>query len=102
VLQLGREELLIRRRCEVVGIANDFLIALWFVASSLLFFHESTSPRVHESTVSGGHLAVPAGQLRAGHPAVDQDFQACAPVLRPASGDRPGFLIRRFPGPNAA
>ncbi|MER5389235.1 YrhK family protein [Saccharopolyspora sp. NPDC002686] len=40
---IGREELVIRRRYEVAGIVNDFLIALWFIVGSLLFFHESTT-----------------------------------------------------------
>ncbi|MEV0087732.1 YrhK family protein [Saccharopolyspora sp. NPDC050642] len=42
VLRIGREELLIRRRYEVISIVNDFLIAVWFAVGSLLFFHEST------------------------------------------------------------
>ncbi|MGP4021058.1 YrhK family protein [Saccharopolyspora sp. 5N708] len=43
VLRIGREELLVRQRYEVVSIANDFLIALWFIAGSLLFFHRDTA-----------------------------------------------------------
>jgi hypothetical protein len=40
VLTFGRDELVIRRRYEILGIANDILIALWFVAGSVLFFYE--------------------------------------------------------------
>ena len=40
---LGREELTIRKRYEVVSIVNDILIALWFTAGSFLFFSESTT-----------------------------------------------------------
>lgn len=36
-LRLGPEELVIRRRYEVVSIANDFLIAIWFLVGSILF-----------------------------------------------------------------
>lgn len=43
VLRIGHEELLIRKRYEVVSIVNDFLIAIWFIAGSLLFFHEDTA-----------------------------------------------------------
>ncbi|MGW1679851.1 YrhK family protein [Saccharopolyspora sp. NPDC002376] len=43
VLRIGCEELVIRRRYEVVGIVNDFLIAMWFILGSLLFFQESTT-----------------------------------------------------------
>lgn len=40
---LGHEELVIRQRWEVVSIVNDILVALWFIAGSILFFFESTT-----------------------------------------------------------
>ncbi|MDR7301449.1 YrhK family protein [Haloactinomyces albus] len=43
VLRIGHEELLIRRRYEVLSIGNDILIALWFTVGSALFFFESTT-----------------------------------------------------------
>ncbi|MEU4675143.1 YrhK family protein [Amycolatopsis sp. NPDC023774] len=42
MLRFGHGELIIRERYEVLSIAND-LIALWFVAGSVLFFSESLS-----------------------------------------------------------
>lgn len=36
-LRVGHEELFIRRRYEVISITNDFLIAIWFLAGSILF-----------------------------------------------------------------
>jgi hypothetical protein len=36
-LKIGNEELIIRRRYEVLSIINDFLIAVWFLAGSILF-----------------------------------------------------------------
>ncbi len=39
----GHEELVLRRRYEILSIGNDLLIALWFVAGSVLFFWESTA-----------------------------------------------------------
>lgn len=36
-LRLGHEELVIRRRYEVLSIINDFLIAIWFLVGSILF-----------------------------------------------------------------
>ena len=42
-LTLGHEELVIRRRYEVLSIGNDFLIAVWFVIGSVLFFSSSTT-----------------------------------------------------------
>lgn len=33
----GHEQLVIRRRYEVLSILNDFLIALWFLLGSVLF-----------------------------------------------------------------
>lgn len=36
-VRLGREELIIRRRYEVLSIINDFLIAIWFLIGSILF-----------------------------------------------------------------
>ena len=43
VIHLGAEELVIRKRYEVLSIANDLLIGLWFIIGSFLFFSESTS-----------------------------------------------------------
>lgn len=43
VLRIGDDELVIRRRYEVLSIVNDMLIALWFVVGSVLFFWESTT-----------------------------------------------------------
>lgn len=40
---IGREELVIRQRWEVVSIINDILVAVWFVIGSILFFRESTT-----------------------------------------------------------
>ncbi|MDI5986590.1 YrhK family protein [Halomonas sp. M4R5S39] len=40
-LHLGREELVIRRRYETLSIVNDFLIAIWFLAGSILFLYPS-------------------------------------------------------------
>ena len=36
-LTFGHEQLIIRRRYEVLSILNDFLIALWFLIGSILF-----------------------------------------------------------------
>ncbi|SFK64044.1 YrhK family protein [Methylophaga sulfidovorans] len=38
---IGHEQLQIRRRYEVASIFNDFLIALWFLAGSILFLFPS-------------------------------------------------------------
>lgn len=38
-LKLGHEELVIRRRYEVISIANDFFIAIWFLIGSILFLY---------------------------------------------------------------
>jgi hypothetical protein len=40
VLTFGHDELVIRRRYEVLSIVNDILIGLWFVAGSILFFSD--------------------------------------------------------------
>lgn len=42
-LHVGHDELVIRRRYETMSIANDVLIALWFVTGSILFFWSSTA-----------------------------------------------------------
>lgn len=36
-LKLGHEELIIRRRYEMISITNDFFIAIWFLLGSVLF-----------------------------------------------------------------
>ena len=38
VLRIGREELVIRQRYEVISIANDILIGLLFLVGSIFFF----------------------------------------------------------------
>ncbi|MEZ0163147.1 YrhK family protein [Kineococcus sp. LSe6-4] len=42
-VRLGPDELVLRQRYEVLSIVNDVLVALWFVAGSILFFWESTT-----------------------------------------------------------
>jgi hypothetical protein len=42
-LRIGHAELIIRQRYEALSIANDVIIALWFLAGSILFFWESTA-----------------------------------------------------------
>lgn len=37
ILQIGEEELIVRRRYETASIFNDFLIALWFIIGSACF-----------------------------------------------------------------
>jgi len=37
--RLGHEELIIRRRYEVISIINDFFIAIWFLFGSILFLY---------------------------------------------------------------
>lgn len=40
-LTIGHEQVIIRRRYEVLSIANDFLIAIWFLIGSILFLWPS-------------------------------------------------------------
>ncbi len=42
-LRIGRDELVIRQRYEVLSIANDILVGLWFIVGSILFFWTSTT-----------------------------------------------------------
>ncbi|MEJ5915822.1 YrhK family protein [Pseudokineococcus sp. 1T1Z-3] len=42
-LHLGREELVLRQRYEVLSIVNDILVAAWFIAGSVLFFSPATT-----------------------------------------------------------
>lgn len=42
-IRIGHDELIVRQRWEAASIANDFLIAVWFVIGSVLFFWESTT-----------------------------------------------------------
>lgn len=41
--RIGHDELVIRRRYETLSIANDILVALWFLVGSILFFDEATT-----------------------------------------------------------
>ncbi|MFR9673867.1 YrhK family protein [Streptomyces sp. TR06-5] len=40
-IRIGHDELVIRRRYEAASILNDAIIALWFVAGSVMFFYDS-------------------------------------------------------------
>ena len=42
-IRIGQDELIVRQRWEVASIANDILIAVWFVIGSILFFWTSTT-----------------------------------------------------------
>lgn len=41
IITVGHDEIVIRRRYEFASIANDFLIALWFLVGSILFLYPS-------------------------------------------------------------
>ncbi len=41
IVHMGPEELVIRHRYEVLSIANDILIGIWFVIGSFFFFFET-------------------------------------------------------------
>lgn len=41
-VRIGREEVVVRHRYEVLSIINDVFIGLWFTVGSVLFFSEST------------------------------------------------------------
>lgn len=43
VVRVGREEMIIRQRYEALSVTNDFLIAMWFIIGSVLFFSPATS-----------------------------------------------------------
>jgi hypothetical protein len=38
VVTLGHEQLVIHRRYETASILNDFLVAIWFLVGSVMFF----------------------------------------------------------------
>ncbi|MFJ6677843.1 YrhK family protein [Microbacterium sp. NPDC091382] len=40
---IGPDEIVIRRKYEVVSILNDVMVAAWFIVGSILFFSESTT-----------------------------------------------------------
>ena len=40
-LRIGREELVVRQRYQVISIANDVRIGLWFLIGSFMFFSET-------------------------------------------------------------
>lgn len=42
-LDIAGRELVLHNRYEILSILNDVLIALWFIAGSILFFQESTT-----------------------------------------------------------
>ena len=42
-IHIGRDELIIRKRYEVLSIVNDILVALWFIVGSILFFSDATT-----------------------------------------------------------
>lgn len=64
-LRIGHEELVIRQKYETLSIVNDVLMALWFLAGSILFFWESTQTAATWCFVLGSlqFLARPALRL---------------------------------------
>ncbi|WDF33147.1 YrhK family protein [Arthrobacter agilis] len=42
-VDLGGRRLILHNRYETLSIANDALIAVWFIVGSILFFHESST-----------------------------------------------------------
>ena len=42
-IHIGHDELIIRKRYEVLSIVNDILVALWFIVGSILFFSDATT-----------------------------------------------------------
>lgn len=81
VIHVGREELVIKRRYEVASIANDALIALWFVTGSIMFFSERWT--------TAGTWCFLMRQHRATGPARDPSHPAPAPAAR----SLPGALV---------
>ena len=43
ILHVGHDELVIRRRYELLSVVNDLLIGTWFLIGSFLFFSASTT-----------------------------------------------------------
>jgi hypothetical protein len=41
ILTIGHEQLVIRRRYEMISIINDFFIAIWFLLGSVFFLYPS-------------------------------------------------------------
>lgn len=41
--RIGHDEVVLRRRYEVLSIVNDILVALWFIVGSVLFFSPTTT-----------------------------------------------------------
>ncbi len=41
-LRIGHDEIVLRKRYEILSIVNDILVGLWFIVGSVLFFFEST------------------------------------------------------------
>lgn len=42
-IRVGHDEIVLRRRYEILSISNDALIAIWFIIGSMLFFSPDTS-----------------------------------------------------------
>ncbi|GAA4871137.1 YrhK family protein [Actinomycetospora straminea] len=86
VYKLGHEELVIRRRYEVLSIVNDILVGLWFLVGSILFFSEATTYLGTWFFVIGSvELLIPAGDpvLPPGAPAARAAGAGHADRLRP-------------------
>lgn len=42
-LRVGHEEVVVRRRYELLSTINDLMIGIWFAVGSILFFSQSTT-----------------------------------------------------------
>ena len=96
-IHLGHEEVVLRKRYEVLSIVNDILVGVWFLVGSFLFFGESTAyagtwlfvigsvellirplirlaRHVHISRVTGTNSRSRTGLTARGSSESDQDF----------------------------
>ncbi|MFD7920546.1 YrhK family protein [Streptomyces sp. NPDC059740] len=88
VLHIGHEELVIRRRYEVASIANDILIALWFIAGSVMFFSEAWTVAGTWCFLAGSIELLARPVIRLGRHLHLRKVQAKAPPSGPAGVGR--------------
>lgn len=96
-IRVGHDEIVLRKRYEVLSIVNDILVAVWFITGSILFFGESTAyagtwlfllgsiellirplirlaRHVHISRVTGTDSLAGTGAITADRAGSDQDY----------------------------
>lgn len=89
VVTIGHEELVLRKRYEVLSILNDILVAVWFIIGSVLFFFP-------ETTEAGTWLFLLGSIELLIRPVIRLTRNVHVGRTRPGEAHAPGYELQEF------